>query len=81
MSCILELRDESAKILGHKTFADMQLKRRKEKNGTAALSFIEKLHDSTLKFFQREKDEMEITGIIFQFQETTYETVGSVISL
>ena len=56
---ILELRDESAKILGHKTFADMQLKRRMAKNGTAALSFIEKLHDRTLKFFQKEKGEME----------------------
>ncbi|MDR0693285.1 MAG: M3 family metallopeptidase [Puniceicoccales bacterium] len=56
---ILRLRDEKAKILGHKTYADYALKRRMAKNGSTALSFVENLHDRTRKFFVRDIDDME----------------------
>lgn len=56
---ILRLKDEKAKILGHKTYADYALKRRMAKNGATALSFIENLHDRTRKFFVRDIDDME----------------------
>jgi oligopeptidase A len=56
---ILRLKDEKAKILGHKTYADYALKRRMAKNGSTALSFIENLHDRTRKFFIRDIDDLE----------------------
>ncbi|MDR2779228.1 MAG: M3 family metallopeptidase [Puniceicoccales bacterium] len=56
---ILKLRDEKAKILGHKTYANYALKRRMAKNGSTALSFVENLHDRTLKFFVRDIDDLE----------------------
>ncbi|MDR2777046.1 MAG: M3 family metallopeptidase [Puniceicoccales bacterium] len=56
---ILRLKDEKAKILGHKTYADYALKRRMAKNGSTALSFIENLHDRTRKFFARDIDDLE----------------------
>jgi oligopeptidase A len=56
---ILRLKDEKAKILGHKTYADYALKRRMAKNGSTALFFIENLHDRTRKFFVRDIDDLE----------------------
>ncbi|MDR1595964.1 MAG: M3 family metallopeptidase [Puniceicoccales bacterium] len=56
---VLKLRDETAKILGHKTYADRTLKRRMAKNGATALSFVESLHHRTAKFFNRDIDELE----------------------
>jgi oligopeptidase A len=56
---ILRLRNETAKILGHKTFADLALKRRMAKNGATALAFIENLHHRAKKFFDREVDALE----------------------
>ncbi|MDE6432180.1 MAG: M3 family metallopeptidase [Opitutales bacterium] len=55
---ILRLRDEEAKILGHKTFADLALKHRMAKNGAHAMKFIEDLHDRTEKYFQRDVKEL-----------------------
>ena len=42
---ILELREEKAKLLGHKHFSDLTLLRRMAKDGATALAFIEGLHD------------------------------------
>ncbi|MDR1433398.1 MAG: M3 family metallopeptidase [Puniceicoccales bacterium] len=56
---ILKLRSETAKILGHKTYADLVLKRRMAKNGAAALAFVESLHGRTAKFFARDIGELE----------------------
>ena len=42
---ILTLRQEKAEILGHQNFADLTLQRRMARNGIAALTFIEQLHD------------------------------------
>ncbi len=42
---ILELRQEKAEILGHQHFADLTILRRMAKSGSAAIEFIEKLHD------------------------------------
>lgn len=56
---LLKLRQESATILGHKTYADGALKHRMAKNGANALKFVEDLHDRTLPFFERDIIEME----------------------
>lgn len=56
---LLELRQESATILGYKTYADITLKHRMAKNGDNALKFIENLHDRALPFFERDITEME----------------------
>ncbi|MDR1401515.1 MAG: M3 family metallopeptidase [Puniceicoccales bacterium] len=56
---ILKLRNETAKILGHETYADLALKHRMAKNGAAALKFVENLHDRTLKFFQANIADLE----------------------
>jgi oligopeptidase A len=56
---ILKLRNETAQILGHKTYADLTLKHRMAKNGTAALKFVENLHDRTWKFFQNDIEDLE----------------------
>ena len=58
VSDILRLRDEEARILGHKTFADLALKHRMAKNGARAMKFIEDLHDRTTKFFKRDLEEI-----------------------
>jgi oligopeptidase A len=59
MSEILKLRDETAKILGHKTYADLTLKRRMAKSGAAALQFVEDLHDRTGNFFEKDINALE----------------------
>lgn len=56
---LLELRDESAHILGYNSAADGILKRRMAKNGETAMQFIQKLHDRTLPFFQKDIQELE----------------------
>lgn len=62
---ILKLRNEEAKILGHKTYADLALKHRMAKCGAKALKFIEDLHNRTEKYFQR--DITEISEFIEQY--------------
>ena len=42
---ILKLRQEKAEILGHLNFGDLTLQRRMARNGRAALTFVEQLHD------------------------------------
>ncbi|MDR3144242.1 MAG: M3 family metallopeptidase [Puniceicoccales bacterium] len=56
---VLRLRDEKAKILGHRTYADLALKRRMAKNGAAAMAFVENLHRRTEKFFMGNVDALE----------------------
>lgn len=56
---ILELRNERARILGFKDFADLATNRRMAKSGGAALKFVEDLHARTIGFFAREVSELE----------------------
>ncbi len=56
---ILELRNEKARLLGFKDFADLTTNRRMAKSGGAALKFVEDLHDRTRDFFLREVAELE----------------------
>ncbi|MDR0679695.1 MAG: M3 family metallopeptidase [Puniceicoccales bacterium] len=55
---ILKLRDERAKLLGHKTHADMVLQHRMAKNGKTVLKFIEDLHGKSSKYFLRDVEEL-----------------------
>ncbi len=55
---ILDLRYEKATILGHKNFADLTTQRRMAKNGAAALSFVEDLHQRISGQFHREYREL-----------------------
>ncbi len=50
----LDLRDEKARLLGFKTFADLVLKRRMAGTGRKALSFVDNMHSKTRSKFQRE---------------------------
>lgn len=56
---ILKLRQEKAKLLGFKNFADLVLKRRMAKNGANALKFIEELHDKVQLPFQTQVKGLE----------------------
>ncbi len=56
---ILKLRQEKAKLLGFKNFADLVLKRRMAKTGEKALQFIEDLHDKVEKPFHQELKAIE----------------------
>ncbi|MDR2737859.1 MAG: M3 family metallopeptidase [Puniceicoccales bacterium] len=56
---LLRLRDETAGILGHNTYADLATKHRMVKTGTAAMAFVEDLHAKTEKFFARDVDSLE----------------------
>ncbi|MDR2981125.1 MAG: M3 family metallopeptidase [Puniceicoccales bacterium] len=56
---ILALRDEKARLLGKKNFADLATARRMAKSGDAALHFVEDLHDRVKAHFARETAELE----------------------
>lgn len=51
---ILKLRNEKAKILGYKSFADYVLSDRMAKNGDTAMKFINDFHDKVEKQFNEE---------------------------
>lgn len=51
---ILELRQEKARILGKSQFADLVLQRRMAGSGSAALGFVENLHERTRSAFEEE---------------------------
>jgi oligopeptidase A len=51
---IIALRHEAAKLLGFATHADQVLKRRMAKNGSAALRFVEDLHNRSARYFQKD---------------------------
>ncbi|KAH0786517.1 Oligopeptidase A [Histomonas meleagridis] len=55
---ILKLRDEKAKILGYKSFADLTLSRRMAKTQENAMKFIDELHDKIYKPFIREHEQL-----------------------
>ncbi|MBC7979568.1 MAG: M3 family metallopeptidase [Armatimonadetes bacterium] len=55
---ILKLRQEKAEILGHLCFADLTLQRRMARNGNAALTFVEQLHDRIKKPFLAEAEQL-----------------------
>ncbi|MDR2435740.1 MAG: M3 family metallopeptidase [Puniceicoccales bacterium] len=55
---ILKLRDEQAKLLGHRTYADLVLKRRMAKNGKKALNFVEDLYARSEKYFHCDLEEL-----------------------
>ncbi len=57
---ILALRQEKAEILGFKNFADLVLARRMAKDGAAALTFVEDLHDRSADAFARDTRDLEI---------------------
>ncbi|MDR0428840.1 MAG: M3 family metallopeptidase, partial [Puniceicoccales bacterium] len=56
---ILALREEKARLLGKKNFADYVLQRRMAKNGATALRFTRELHGKVLPFFQRDVAQLE----------------------
>lgn len=56
---ILALRDEKAKLLGFKNYADYTLSRRMAQNGDNALKFVNDLHSKFEKPFKREWERLE----------------------
>jgi oligopeptidase A len=56
---ILDLRDEKARLLGQRHFADLVLERRMAKTGETALRFIESIHTRVRATFKREGEELE----------------------
>ncbi|MDQ6699037.1 MAG: M3 family metallopeptidase [Acidobacteriota bacterium] len=56
---ILKLRDDKAKLLGFRDFADLVLDDRMAHSGDRALQFLEDLKQRTLASFQRENRELE----------------------
>ena len=56
---ILKLRDDKAKLLGFRDFADLVLDDRMAHSGDRALQFLEDLKERTLAPFQRENRELE----------------------
>lgn len=57
---ILALRDEKARLLGKKNFADLVLERRMAKTGEGALRFVEDLFQRTKPAFDDETHELEV---------------------
>ncbi len=55
---ILRLRQEKAEILGHLNFGDLTLQRRMARNGRAALTFVEQLHDRIKDQFLKESEQL-----------------------
>jgi oligopeptidase A len=57
---ILELRNEKAKLLGYRHFADLVLEERMAKNVERALDFIRELRERTEQFFDRENTDLQV---------------------
>lgn len=57
---ILRLRQEKAEILGHMHFADLTLQRRMARNGHAALTFVERMHDRIHERFLEESRQLAV---------------------
>lgn len=55
---ILALRDEKAKILGFKNFADYTTSRRMAKSGETALRFVEDMRERVEPFFRKETEDL-----------------------
>ncbi|EAY22789.1 Clan MA, family M3, oligopeptidase A-like metallopeptidase [Trichomonas vaginalis G3] len=53
---ITALRDEKAKLLGFKTWADLVLNRRMAENGSNALKFVEDLHDKCYSQYMEDNE-------------------------
>ena len=68
---ILALRREQAELLGKPQFADVVLERRMAKNGSAALAFVENLHDRVLDAWRND---------IAELNQFAAEKVGSSVS-
>lgn len=56
---ILELRQEKARLLGFRDFADFALTERMAKNGGKALDFLRQLQAQTVGAFERENEALE----------------------
>ena len=56
---IIRLRDEKAKLLGKEHFADFTTSRRMAKSGSAALEFIQGMHEKVLAPFKEEVDALK----------------------
>ncbi len=70
---ILGLRDEKAKLLGFRDFADLVLDDRMAHSGDRALKFLEDLKERTLAAFHRENEELErFAGLRLQPWDISY---------
>ena len=59
---ILRLRNEKARLLGYRDFADLVLENRMAHNGGEAQQFVEDLEQKTRRFFEREVQELTKAG-------------------
>ncbi len=59
---ILGLREEKARLLGYKSFADLVLEERMAHAGAKALEFLKDLREKTEPFFARENDSLRDFG-------------------
>ncbi len=70
---ILALRQEKAKLLGKKDFADLTLERRMAESGTQAIQFVEDLHAKTLPFFKAQIAQVAPNGQKIEPWSLAYE--------
>ncbi|MBC2601933.1 M3 family metallopeptidase [Puniceicoccus vermicola] len=56
---ILKLRNEKVNLLNFPSFADYTTSRRMVKKGSAAIEFVEEMHEKVLPYFKKEIEELE----------------------